>query len=52
MQKINIGFPIDLEKLIETRALIQANSGSGKSYLMRKLIEGRGEIKASDSLFE
>lgn len=39
MQKINVGFPIDVEKLIETRALIQANSGGGKSYLMRKLIE-------------
>lgn len=39
MQKINVGFPIDLEKLIETRALIQENSGGGKSYLMRKIIE-------------
>lgn len=39
MTKINIGFDIFLEKLIETRALIQANSGGGKSYLIRKLIE-------------
>lgn len=39
MTKIDIGFPIDLEKLIATRALIQANSGGGKSYLIRKLIE-------------
>lgn len=39
MNKINVGFPIDLDKLIETRALIQANSGGGKSYLMRKIIE-------------
>lgn len=39
MQKINIGFPIDLEKLIETRLLIQANSGGGKSYLLRKFME-------------
>lgn len=39
MTKIDIGFDIKLEKLIETRALIQANSGGGKSYLIRKLIE-------------
>lgn len=39
MQKINVGFPIELSKLIETRMLIQANSGGGKSYLMRKIIE-------------
>lgn len=39
MKNINVGFPIDLEKLIATRALIQANSGGGKSYLMRKFIE-------------
>lgn len=39
MKKIDIGFLIDLEKFIQTRALIQANSGGGKSYLLRKLIE-------------
>lgn len=37
--KINIGIPIDLEKLTETRLLIQANSGGGKSYAIRKLLE-------------
>ncbi len=30
---------IDLEKLMRTRLLIQANSGGGKSYLIRKLLE-------------
>lgn len=30
---------IDIQKLIETRLLIQAASGGGKSYLIRKLIE-------------
>ena len=29
----------DLETLIDTRLLIQANSGGGKSYLIRKLLE-------------
>lgn len=32
-----IGF--DLETLVATRLLIQANSGAGKSYLIRKLME-------------
>lgn len=39
MKKIDIGFSIDFEKFIQTRALVQANSGGGKSYLLRKLIE-------------
>lgn len=39
MKKIDIGFLIDFEKFIQTRALVQANSGGGKSYLLRKLIE-------------
>ncbi len=30
---------IDLDRLIETRLLIQANSGGGKSYAIRKLVE-------------
>ncbi|MFA6035337.1 MAG: ATP-binding protein [Candidatus Micrarchaeia archaeon] len=30
---------LDIETLISTRLLIQANSGGGKSYLLRKLIE-------------
>lgn len=32
-------FKIDLLRLIETRMLIQANSGGGKSYAIRKLLE-------------
>ena len=39
MTKIDIGVKIDLQKLIETRLLIQGNSGSGKSQTVRKLIE-------------
>jgi hypothetical protein len=39
MNTINIGTPIDLQKLIDTRLLIQAGSGGGKSYLLRKLAE-------------
>ncbi|KKL76705.1 hypothetical protein LCGC14_2042260, partial [marine sediment metagenome] len=30
---------IDLVKLISTRLLIQANSGGGKSWLIRRLLE-------------
>lgn len=30
---------IDLPKLLETRALIQANSGAGKSWCLRRLLE-------------
>lgn len=30
---------MDIGRLIETRALVQANSGAGKSYLLRKLLE-------------
>ena len=32
-------FSIDLIRLIETSLLIQANSGGGKSYLIRKILE-------------
>lgn len=42
-QSINIGIPIDLQKLLDTRLLIQAGSGGGKSYLLRKLIESIGK---------
>lgn len=45
MTKINIGFAgkrkidLDLEVLLRTRLLIQANSGGGKSYLLRRICE-------------
>ncbi len=42
-QKINVGAPIDLQSLLDTRALIQAGSGGGKSYMLRKLIESVGD---------
>ncbi len=32
-------FGADLQRLIETKALVQANSGGGKSYLIRKILE-------------
>lgn len=37
--KIDIGVKIDLQTLLETRGLVQAGSGGGKSYTMRKMIE-------------
>lgn len=30
---------IDVDRLVETRALVQANSGAGKSYTLRRLLE-------------
>lgn len=37
--KLGSDCQIDVEKLIESRLLIQANSGGGKSYAVRKLCE-------------
>ena len=34
---------IDLEELLATRLLVQGNSGSGKSHLLRRLLEGSAE---------
>ena len=39
MIKLGKELNLDLPKLIDTRLLIQANSGGGKSYLIRKLLE-------------
>ena len=33
------GVPIDIEELLGTRLLVQGNSGSGKSHLLRRLLE-------------
>jgi uncharacterized protein len=41
-KKINIGTYIDIQKLLDTRLLIQAGSGGGKSYALRKVIESIG----------
>jgi hypothetical protein len=45
-EEINIGtgaesspILIDLQRLLETRALVQAGSGGGKSWLLRRLVE-------------
>lgn len=37
--KLNDNLEVDLSKLIESRLLIQANSGGGKSWAIRRLIE-------------
>lgn len=39
MSKIDIGIQIDLETFLETKLLIEADSGSGKSWTIRKLAE-------------
>ncbi len=41
MGAANLGAPalIDLEELLATRLLVQGNSGSGKSHLLRRLLE-------------
>ncbi|MEC7399228.1 MAG: DUF87 domain-containing protein, partial [Pseudomonadota bacterium] len=31
--------PVDVEELLATRLLVQGNSGSGKSHLLRRLLE-------------
>ena len=33
---------MDLEELLATRLLVQGNSGSGKSHLLRRLLEQHG----------
>lgn len=35
----NAAVPIDLPRLLVSRALIQANSGAGKSWILRRLLE-------------
>jgi hypothetical protein len=37
--ELGAGVKCDLQKLIDTRALIQANSGGGKSHTLRRLLE-------------
>lgn len=32
---------LDLQELLATRLLVQGNSGSGKSHLLRRLLEQR-----------
>ena len=36
---IGDGLPIDISRLIETRLLLQANSGAGKSWALRRILE-------------
>ena len=36
--------PIDIEELLATRLLVQGNSGSGKSHLLRRLLEGSAGV--------
>ncbi len=35
----NRSLPLDLDRLIETRLLLQANSGAGKSWALRRILE-------------
>ena len=35
----------DIEELLATRLLVQGNSGSGKSHLLRRLLEGAGMVQ-------
>ena len=35
----NVGVPLDVRRLIESRLLVQANSGGGKSWLLRRILE-------------
>lgn len=39
MSKIDIGIPIDIEILMETRLMVESDSGSGKSRALRKMAE-------------
>lgn len=41
MKKVSLGenIKLDIQALIDTRMLVQANSGGGKSYAIRKLLE-------------
>jgi len=48
--KIDMGFDagghpveIDVEELLATRLLVQGNSGSGKSHLLRRMLEGSAD---------
>ena len=44
--KLNDEVGIDLQKLVESRLLIQANSGGGKSWLLRRILEqSHGKIQ-------
>lgn len=50
--KINKDTPIDLEKLVDSKLLIQANSGGGKSWAVRRVIEqafGKTQIIVLDT---
>ena len=37
--KLNSSDSIDLDSLLNTRLLVQANSGGGKSWLLRRILE-------------
>lgn len=39
MPSLAAGHPLDLARLLETRMLIQANSGGGKSWALRRILE-------------
>ncbi|HXK31143.1 MAG TPA: ATP-binding protein, partial [Candidatus Paceibacterota bacterium] len=37
--KINSGTSLNLDELIVSKLLVQANSGGGKSWLLRRILE-------------
>ena len=44
--KLNDSIGIDLQNLLNTRLLVQANSGGGKSWLLRRLLEqSHGQVQ-------
>ncbi|MDE0933288.1 MAG: DUF87 domain-containing protein, partial [Novosphingopyxis baekryungensis] len=36
--------PVDIEELLASRLLVQGNSGSGKSHLLRRLLEESAKL--------
>jgi uncharacterized protein len=45
-ERAGVPFALDLEELLATRLLVQGNSGSGKSHLLRRLLErSAGEVQ-------
>lgn len=51
-QTIDIGCPIDVEKLLDTRLLLQAGSGGGKSFALRKIIEQIARTKTQQIILD
>jgi len=46
----NAPVTLDLEELLATRLLVQGNSGSGKSHLLRRLLEQRDTVLSTQNI--